>query len=86
MGCSGSFDARLQPGFSGIYVCHALFREQADYLRGESGEDVAEQADVIFFHCRKVCMTLSWQVSAICSSSRSISLFSEKSVIIRFTS
>ena len=54
MGCSGSFDARLQPGFSGIYVCHALFREQADYLRGESGEDVAEQADVIFFHCRKV--------------------------------
>lgn len=54
MGRSGCFDARLQPGFSGIYVCHALFREQADYLRGESGEDVAEQADVIFFHCRKV--------------------------------
>ena len=54
MGRSGSFDARLQPGFPGIDVCHALFREQTDYLRGESGEDVAEQADVIFFHCRKV--------------------------------
>ena len=54
MGRSGSFDARLQPGLPGIDVCHALFREQTDYLRGESGEDVAEQEDVIFFHCRKV--------------------------------